>query len=285
MYYNLDGDIKNIQLALEWAYQLKMWLEVGEFVDNLVEFLDRRGLWNELVKYSEIAIETGREINDKHLIMRHKIFGLGWVKAVRFGKYDEALVSIQEGKNLAQELNNEREYAIALRDEGVVYMRVNEYQKAKDLFLASLDIWQKLGDQRWEIRTLGSIGANEKRQENLNEAFDFFTEALKKSEETGDSEQIALNLRRLTEIWLHRQEFEKASSAAREGLRISTQLNILDGIAVCSMLLAKTEYELGKTDNAKELAEKAMEIFIKLGTKRELDETQALLAQIEAEAG
>ncbi len=59
-------------------------------MSNLVEFLDRRGLWNELIEYAEMGVEAGREINDKRLIMEHTGFGLGWAKAIRFGQLEEA---------------------------------------------------------------------------------------------------------------------------------------------------------------------------------------------------
>jgi LuxR family glucitol operon transcriptional activator len=277
LYHNLDADLKNIQLALEWTYQLRMWHEVGDFVINLVEFLDRRALWKELVEYSEMAVEAGREIHDKSLIMKQKIYGLGWLKAFRFRDFEAGIASIEEGKRLAIELGDEREYAKALRDEGHIYRKFGEYDKAKPLLQKSLDIWQKLGDQRWEIRTLGTLGGNEREQGNLDEAFAYYTEALRKSRETGDVEQIALNLRRLGALLWRERKFEEVRSHIQEALAIYTQLNIPHDFAYTCLILARIEYALGNADEAKKQVQRAYEIFSTLRMKKFLKETTELL--------
>jgi tetratricopeptide (TPR) repeat protein len=277
LYTNLDEDIKNIQLAVEWAYQLQMWPEVGKFANNLVEFLDRRGLWNELVQYSEMGLEAGREIDDKQLIMKHKIFGLGWAKAVRFGLVEEGLASIEEGKKLALALGNEREYAIALYDKGVIYRKRGDYEQAAELYRQSLEIWQKLGDHRWAIRTIGAVAKNERAQGNVDQAFAYHTEALKKSEETGDTEQIALNLWRLSHILWQRGQLDEAHANSREALRICEQFNIVNGIANCCLMLGRVKYSLGKIDDAVKLAERAAEIYDRLRSRHHLEETVELL--------
>ncbi|MBI1882501.1 MAG: tetratricopeptide repeat protein [Chloroflexi bacterium] len=274
---NLDEDIKNIQLAVEWAYQLKMWPEVGEFANNLVEFLDRRGLWNELVEYSEMAVEAGREIDDKRLIMKHKIYGLGWAKVARFGLVEEGLVSIEEGKKLALALGNEHEYAVALYDEGVVCRKQGEHDRAAELYRQSLEIWQKLGDHRWAIRTIGALGKNERARGNIDQAFAYHTEALKKSEETGDAEQIALNLWYLSHFLWERGQLDEAHANCREALRICEQFNIVNGIANCCLMLARVKYSLGKADDAINLVERASEIYDRLGSHHRFEEAAELL--------
>jgi two-component system, sensor histidine kinase len=209
--------------------------------------------------------------------MKHKIFGLGWAKAVRFGLVEEGLASIEEGKKLALLLGNEREYAIALYDKGVVYRKLGDYDQAAELYRQSLEIWQKLGDHRWAIRTIGAVAKNERARGNLDQAFAYHTEALKKSEETGDTEQIALNLWRLSHILWQRGQLDEAHANSREALRICEQFNIVNGIANCSLMLARVKYSLGKIDDAVKLAERAAEIYDRLRSRYHLEETVELL--------
>ncbi len=277
LYGYLDEDQKNIQLALEWAYHLRMWQEVGDFIDNLVEFLEKRSLWNDLVDYSDMAVEAGIEMDDKGLTMRHKVFGLGWVKAVRFREYEEALVSIEEGKKLALELGDQREYAIALFDEHVVYRGLGQQDRAKDLLEKSLNIWRAIGDNRWEVRTLGAIGTLERIGGKLEKALDNYTGALKKAKETGETVEIALCLQRLGNVLRRMGRFEEARVHLMESLRMNEQLNIPYQIAYCNLSLARSENSLGMVREARKHAERAREMLSKLGQKHLLEETEELL--------
>jgi tetratricopeptide (TPR) repeat protein len=284
LYIHLDPDLENIQLALQWAYQLGMWVEVGNLVDNLVVFLDKRALWKELVKYAEMAVEVGREVNDKHLVMRHKIFGLGWVQATRLRDVTKGLPSIEQGEKLAMELGDEWWYARALHSKGHIYVRQGNYDKAGELLQNSLNIWQKLGDQRCEIRTILMIGSKELfLQRNLDEAYIYYTQALKKSEEIGDTEHVGSSLVRLSHLLWLQSKFTASHSNAMKALKIYEQLNHIEGIPYCCLRLARTNYALGKVkvDEARNHAKRANEMFSKFGQQDRLDETTDLLAAIE----
>jgi len=280
LYHNLDEDLKNIQLVIEWAYQLNMWPEVGAFVVNLVEFLDKRGLWSELIEYSEMGVEAGRELNDGRLMMQNMIFGLGWVKAIRIGDFEAGLASIDEGKKLAAKLDDKREYAIALRDEGAIFSYMGKYDKAECRLQNSLEIFRTLKDDRWATRTIGSLGSNELRRGNLDEALNYYSEALERSEETGDLDHIALNLLRQGDILWRSGQFEEARSSVGEALTMYERLKIKYEIARCHHLLAKIEYSIGRDDEARKQAERAYEIFFNLEAQPPLKELSDLLEKL-----
>ena len=281
LYPNLDVDLKNIQLALEWAYQLKMWREVGNFVDNLVDFLDKQGLWDELLEYSEMAVEAGQEINDQLLIAKHKVFGLGWVKVFRFRKFNDGLKSIKEGKSLIKSLDNEFEYAVALRREADIYLELGgNYDKTEKILQESLGIFRKLGHQRGEIRTLRLLGSNERKNGNLDQALVYFKETLGKAQEIEDIELRAVTLQRLSDLLLITGKFEEAYINAKEAFEIFERLNHRHNIGGSSYQLAKVEYVLGKIEQAIEHAKKAYEICSKLRSQYYLKETIKLLDTI-----
>lgn len=260
--------------------QLKKSCTSG-LITNLAEFMEQNNLWDELVKYAEVAVEVGEEINDKQLIMTHKIFGLGWVKAIKLKDINAGISSIQEGKKLAIELNNELEYAVALRNEGHIRRNMGEYDQAELLLLESLDIFRKLGDQRWEVRTLSTLAGVERRRRNWDRAIAYYTEVLKKSEETGNTDQVALNLQRLSFTLWRKGEFEDAQSKAREALTLLERLNVPPDIAVGCLSLARAEYALGRTNEARQQTQRAYEIFSKLKWQHGLNETTELLAAID----
>lgn len=262
LYSNIEMEFKNIQLALEWAYQSKMWKEVGDLVTNLAHFMDKQGLWGELIDYAELAVEAGRELNDNQLIMEHKIFSLGWVKAIRLRELDAGLFSIEEGKKLAKKEGNNYQYARALRNKGHVFQKKGEYDKAESLLQQSLAIWRDIKEPRWEIRTLGSLGENELECKNLVKAEKYCSEALEKSKQHEETELMALNLSRLSHISLKKDNFEKARSNAQKAIEVYKQLHMIYDTAPCYFLLATSEYSLGNIQKAKNHVDKACELFL-----------------------
>ncbi len=280
LYPKIDPELKNIQEALEWAYWLGMWREVGSFVSNLVEFLDRRGLWNELIEYAEMGVEAGREINDKRLIMEHTGFGLGWAKAIRFGQLEEGLEAIRKAKEIAQELNDERQYAIASRNEASLLRKLGKNDDAEQILLKTLKLWEKIGDQQWEIRTIAALGCNEGDRGNFQQALEYFATALKKSEEIEETDQIAANMVRMSNVLFRQRHFQEAQSKAKEALRLSEQFNIVSSCVYCHSLLAKIEYALGKIDEAKKHLNIIYDTYTKLGRKDRIQETEDLLEAI-----
>ena len=281
LYKNLDQEIKNIQLAMEWTYQLEMWPEVGEFADNVVEFLDRRGLWNELVAYGQMAIEAGLQTNNKPLIMRHKLFSTGWARVTRFDQLDEGMASIQEGKALAHALKDERGYATALYDEGTFYRKSSQLDRAETLIQQSRDLWRKLGDHRWEARATRGLGRIAKMRGDLQSAYAYYAKSLEKAEAVGDIEQTALNLSRMSNVLWHWGRFDEAHKYTKKALALCEQLNIINGIANCCLMLAKIEASLGRIEQARAEAQKAYALFADLRSSQRLETTAALLASLE----
>ncbi|MDM8520578.1 tetratricopeptide repeat protein [Anaerolineales bacterium HSG6] len=280
LYTNLDSDIRNIQLALEQAYHLRMWLKVGNLVDDLVEFLDRRGLWDEIVEYSEMAVRAGLEINNKQSIMKHKSYGLGWLKAMKFKEFDEAIISVKESEKLALELNDERGLAIALRSQGHIYRNLGQYEKGKDYLTRSLSIWRKIGDKRWEIRTLSTIGGIEERCGNLKKAFNYYEECLEEAKKYGDTEQIALNLRKQSYLYWLEGDFEQAHFSIQKALTLWEQVKDLQEIALSYLTLVKINYISGNIEQCYQQADKAYSIYSKLKIQHRINELGELLNTI-----
>lgn len=281
LYHYLDADFKNIQWAMAWAYQLKKWHQVGDFSNHMVFFLDKRGLWNELIKFAEMGVEAGIEVNDKRLVMKHKTFGLGFVKSSRFREHHEGIVSILEGRNLALELGDEKEYAITLFNEAVIHRRLDDWKKSKELFRRAIDIFQKLNDHQWEIRTLNAVGMNELISGNPDGALECYQQALKKANEIGDTELIASGLFNLGVIEGYNENFDKSRSHTNDALQLFEQLNILHWTGRCHFMIAVSNYMIGEINEARREANLARETFVNLGMQLGLQRANELIENMD----
>ncbi|MFB6221675.1 MAG: AAA family ATPase, partial [Halolamina sp.] len=86
------------------------------------------------------------------------------------GDYEQSRETAQEQRELATELGDEQLLAEALRQLGVVEMRLNEYGRAKELYEESLDISRDIGEREGEAETLNRLGNVALRQGNLDTA-------------------------------------------------------------------------------------------------------------------
>lgn len=276
-YPKIDVELGNIQLSIEWAYQYKLWNEVINLVDGISMFLDRQGLWSELVEYSEMAIESGNEIQNKHAIAKCTIYGLGWGKGFRLRNINDGMVSIKKGKNIAKEIEDEKEYANALYIEGYLYRLKSEYDKSETLFKRSLTIFKKLNEFERAIKSIGALGGNERERGNLDKSFSYYNEAHKHAVKIGYTEHIAINLIRLSEILWRQSKFEDARINAKEALIINEKFNSVYRIGRSCLGLAKAYYALSNIEEAKYYAQKAYDIYSKLKGKHRIKETEELL--------
>lgn len=276
-YGPLDEELENIRLAVEWAYHLKMWNEVSDLVSHFDIYLNRRGLWNELIAYARLGLAASKRVGNTRLIIRNLVFGLGWAKAFRFGLLGPALKAIQASRVLACRYSYQREHAIALRNEGVVYRYLGQHAKAEEVLAEGLSIAQTLCDSEWEVRILGSLGENAIDTGDYVKALAYYERALTSAREAGDQQQVALNLSRISDVRRHKGDLSGASSSAKEALRIYGELKQPYDIAIASLILARTEYALGKTDFAMERAKIAQNLFSDLRVEGRLAEVESLL--------
>lgn len=280
LYHLLDQEAKNIQLVMEWAYQWQLWREFGEFVNNLLDFWHKRGLWHDLLEYAEMAVELGDQIGNKRIIMTQKLFALGWIRAIRLREFDEALKSIEEAQEIAIQLKDEKAIAAALRSRGVIYRELGQYERARELLQRSLQAWRGLNDPIWEIRILSSLAENEWKAGNLHDALSYCTQALQKSKETETTEQIAINLRRLSEIYQSMGNLHDAYSKAQDALKIFKKINVASGAARCHLILAELAHSLGRIDEAKAQADRAYKISQKSNLTHRLERAKKLLERL-----
>lgn len=276
LYSYLDIEIQNIQTAIQIAYQHELWPSLSDLVYYIMEYLDRRVMWKELVDYSRLALDAAMVMGDKSRVARYKVFGLGWIQATRFGLFEEGLESIREGKAIALSVGDKRRYAMALRDEGVVLRRMNQLNEAKKYVAESLTLFRELGDTRWEIRTIGSLGRIDQELGNHQIAHDLYQTALSMANDVGDSESIALNSRRLSWIARLDGDFQKARDLALVAVDLFLSLKVFPDATGSLIYLAEAEFTLGELEQADSHLMKAKELAKRFGLKREMQRADDL---------
>ena len=279
-YHILDPDLQNLQLVIEKLYQLGKHEELGKMIMDLGNFLHKRGLWSELIEYSEMAVELAEKYNNKTMMMKHLLFGLGWIKALRFSEYEEALDAIAHGRTLALELGDIESYAIALRYGGVIHRFLKNFELARDDLQKSLQEWKRQNNYHWQIKTLGSLGENEWLAGDYGQALHFYEEAQILINEHDEHEQEALNLRRISEVLYDLGDYLQAKAKVKEALPIFQNLGVDNATARSLIILGKINIKLDLVSEAKDQLKTAISLSQKIGDLKRANEAGKILSAL-----
>jgi tetratricopeptide (TPR) repeat protein len=192
-------------------------------LSNIGEIHVEWGNYGEALKYYEESLKILRESG----IKIRKEVKIVHVHRIR-GDYGKALICNEEYLRIATEIGNIKSIVDSLLETGSLHQSFYNLEKALDYHMKSLVLVEKMGlmnTQRAEILTeIGSdyheLGDEEKALQYLNEAFEKVMEYEFKMVEP-------LVLASLSEVWLSKGEFAKASEycerllkmAEKEGLK------------------------------------------------------------------
>ena len=286
-YNQLDSERLNIYQALDWAYELQIWANIGEIVNNISEYLDWQGRWVDLVAYIDFAIEAGLKTNNRLLIAKQKIFK-GWIQALRLGRDPYSCIEdVMDGYQFAQEIEDEKLQGIALHSEASIRAKcLGQYNTAGELYAKASSLFQKLGDKRWNNRTTGMLGSCFAYQRDWDNALKYYQQYVASAKDMGDQEQIALGLGRVGNALWHKGLFVEARDYVKQGMDdlVGSMVGATttpDVSAKHLELLARTEYSLGNNLQATQYLEQASSVLSTLQNKDLQEKLADLLLYLE----
>jgi eukaryotic-like serine/threonine-protein kinase len=97
----------------------------------------------------------------------------------RRGDSNKATQEMQEARDLAEAVQNQRLLGLTLRQLGVIDYDRGEFEKARNSYKNALAVFQKIGARDQEAKTLVSLGNVDYEQERLNEAKRWYEGALR----------------------------------------------------------------------------------------------------------
>jgi tetratricopeptide (TPR) repeat protein len=119
--------------------------EATLFVDALMAYFERRGLWANLVTLATAAVETAEKSGDK-LRQHPYLADLGYAHAI-LGHHTDARHYFERALTLCRDLGDPVGEAMALNNIGATYERESNYERAIEYYETSLMIRSELGVQ------------------------------------------------------------------------------------------------------------------------------------------
>ena len=147
---------------------------------------------------------------------------------------------------------------------GIRYSITQDYERAEDVFLKSIDILKEIGDNRNIASIYNNLGNLSNLRSEYLGAINYYTESLKTSEELKDYKLIASSLNNIGSIYRKLGNFSRALSYFKRGLSISESENDSISMVASYSNVGNIYMSISDNENALNYYENALEISQKL---------------------
>jgi tetratricopeptide (TPR) repeat protein len=232
----------------------------------LARFLEFTGRWDELLAVSLDAESRALLVKD-FSIAGWRAYQAGWVHYLR-EQSPEVLACADRIETYWDKTDvSTRQRAVAIRFRATAYQLAKDYPAAITAFRQALELWRTSGSESDDVSTgLCDLGDVERLSGDLDAAERDYREALRIAHILKSREQIAICTSNLGLLAFDREHWESAEALLREALSLSEEIGKQQLIASNCRRLANALSMLKRKIDALPYAQRAVEIYTRLGS-------------------
>ncbi|XEO75506.1 hypothetical protein WKT22_00524 [Candidatus Lokiarchaeum ossiferum] len=175
----------------------------------------------------------------------------------------EALKIIDKAEKLISITPQFDAYLELMNTKIVALHRLGKYHDAIELGNDLISQVESYPEKKYmAARFYNNVALNYELLGDLKQAEQCYNQCYTISKENSYNRGTSISLNNLGDIWYLFGEFEKAKQAYEEGILIANQISDKMTIGLLNKSYAKFSLEIGNVDNAQELIEKALEMFL-----------------------
>lgn len=245
----------------------------------LTSFLEFTGRWDELFALSRDAEDRAVEMKD-FLNAGWRAYFAGFVHYLR-RQSQEVLASADRAESHWYKAQaGARERGTALRLRGTGHQLAKDYAAAITSYREAVELWRTLGRESRVVAVgLSDLAEVESLSGDLDAAERHGGEALRIARTVNFREGVALITGNLAALALVRKDWTGAEALARQALPLSEKIGRQELIALDCHRLAEALVRQDKKGEALPHAQRAVDIFTRLGLQEQLAAARTILAE------
>ncbi|MCD4747152.1 MAG: tetratricopeptide repeat-containing sensor histidine kinase [Bacteroidales bacterium] len=175
--------------------------------------------------------------------------------------YEKRLKYAKQALKLAEEIKNQEQELIALKNTGLAYYQLTKYEESNKYLKKRLAILEELENIEEIANTLHYIGSNFFHWSKYHEAKENYEKALEIYKTLNNNAGIANSLKSIGSVISNWGDYDKALEYTQKALQYWEEINNRNGIAKASNSIGILYKDLEKYDKALQFFKKALEIF------------------------
>ena len=204
---------------------------------------------------------------------------------MRLGRFTAAEERCQIALKLLDPRRNPKDVAQVYNVLGTVRWKTSRYEEAEQYFSTCLALREKTGDKLAVARIYNNLGLLYRTMRRYPEALEHHEKSMQIRQELGDAEGVARCVVNLGWVHFRMTDLERAEELGRRACAASDDLGILAIRAQAKGLLGEIYMARGRTPEARQTLEEAVQGMRELGDLGELFSNLHKLASLELRCG
>lgn len=189
---------------------------------------------------------------------------------IELGNYGKALENYKKALQLRQEINDAYGIAASYNNIGYIYKDLGDYEKATSNFLFALQQFEKLKDREAIAITYNYLGAISLRQKNYEEAITYQSKALDIQQQLNDRNAMGISLQSLANIYGEQKQYSKSLENYFKAQNLYAEVNDLRQLGLVKSNIAELY-------SRQQLHEKALPYYLEaIGIYQKISNTRSL---------
>jgi predicted ATPase/DNA-binding XRE family transcriptional regulator len=283
----LTDEIDNVRTAWDWAVRREKFASLGPALRSFGLLSDIRGWLGEGIEQLEMIVQTLRtKAADED---RQKVLGQALAQQgllfFRLGQQDRAQTLFEESLAILRPAGDPALLLDPLIFCGIVMYLNGQFDGAHSLLAEGLARAQTAEDPWFTALALFNLGYMASFLSSNLESYEQMQAGLALWRTLGDSRFTALGLNFLSPIAIRLGRYEEAQAFLQESLRLCTQIGDRWGIGTAYRYLGLAALAQNNIPEAQSLIHKSLELFTELGARWDIVRSLIYLGEAAAAAG
>jgi predicted ATPase/class 3 adenylate cyclase len=181
------------------------------------------------------------------------------------GDYKRGIAYLERGLEMADLIGYGPELASLYAGLGQIYHRQSNFQQAAELGLLSLEIFERVDNQRGTALASNLLGITYWAMGELDTARAYLEKSLLIHASLGDVYGMAAAYNNLGQVLADQGQLERAMRNFRQSQQLCVEIGYQHGLATALSHLSELHQQLGQTEEALACQEQAFEIYNRIG--------------------
>jgi tetratricopeptide (TPR) repeat protein/KaiC/GvpD/RAD55 family RecA-like ATPase len=279
--------IECYEKALELARKVGVIHLVSMISQNLSNMYFGMGNMDKAVSYLEESVALSRKTGNIPNLSG-SIEGLGFVNLV-WGEWDKGEQYVKEALSLSQKLNQPGLISGSYQDLGFLYMQKEDYAKAREFLEKAYEVCEKAGAKFFQMYTAAFVVWSYIELGEIEKAINLLNNMYKFAHEVKDKLLIAMAEALKGMMFRSQKKWEESIEHFEKSLQEYESINARQRLVYNFAKFFLFEYarvhlerdQEGDKEKAGKLLNQALEIFQKMGAKKDVEKVEARLLYIE----